>query len=164
MMIMKTILFPTDFTPQSLSVLEQYIKSNATLKSTVMLFAAFEMPDSEQDVIGAGNKPHLQVMNEEFRKGCKRLKEKYAGKIGNIYYKYMYGNTFRVFKNYLEFNEIDEIFFPDGYKLIQPHQRFVDPCSFISAAPVKLIREIPAMPASKPKQVVTRKQELSVSY
>lgn len=44
MMIMKTILFPTDFTPQSLSVLEQYIKSNAILKSTVVLFAAFEMP------------------------------------------------------------------------------------------------------------------------
>jgi hypothetical protein len=164
MMIMKTILFPTDFTPQSLSILEQYIKGVSASRSTIILFAAFEMPDSEQDVIGAGNKPHLQVMNEEFRKGCKRLKEKYAERIGNIYYKYMYGNTGKVFKNYLEFNEVDEVFFPDGYQLIQPHQRFINPGSLLNNTSVKIIREIPVMQTAKPKPVMTVKKELSVSY
>lgn len=164
MMIMKNILFPTDFTPQSLSVLELYIKSNSTYKNTIVLFAAFEMPESEQDVVGADNKPHLLVMNEEFRKGCKRLKEKYAERISNIYYKYMYGNTVKVFKNHLEFNDIDEVFFPEAYTLIQPHQRFLNPASFINAAPVKIIREVPVVPAQKPKQVIMQKRELSASY
>lgn len=161
---MKNILFPTDFTTQSLHVLELYIKGEASYKNTIVLFAAFEMPDSEQEVIGADNKPHLQVMNEEFRKGCKRLKEKYAEKIGNIYYKFMYGNTLKLFKNHLEFNDIDEVFFPAAYKLIQPHQRFVDPGSFINAAPIKVIREIPVAPVQKPKQVATQKRELVASY
>jgi hypothetical protein len=164
MMIMKNILFPTDFTTQSLSVLELYIKNNSTYKNTIVLFAAFEMPDSEQDVIGSDSKPHLQLMNEEFRKGCKRLKEKYAEKIGNMYYKYMYGNTQKLFKNHLEFNDIDEIFFPEAYTLTQPHQRFINPGSFINAATVKVIREVPAAPAQKSKQVVTQKRELTAAY
>ncbi|KYP13173.1 MAG: hypothetical protein A1D16_20835 [Flavihumibacter sp. CACIAM 22H1] len=164
MLIMKNILFPTDFTPQSLGVLEQYIKGASGSRITIILFASFEMPASEQEVVGAGNKPHLQVMNEEFRKGCKKLKEKYAGLIGNIFFKYMYGNTRQVFRNYLDFNEIDQIFFPEGFQLMQPHPRFLDPSSLINNAGIPVIRELPTVANSRPKQAAGLKTELSASY
>lgn len=164
MMIMKNILFPTDFTTQSLHLLELYIKSLTTNKNNIVLFAAFEMPDSEQEVIGAENKPHLQLITEEFRMRCNRLKEKYATTIGNIHYKFIYGNSLKVFKNHLEFNEIDEVFFPDAFRLIQSHPRFLDPRIFMNAAQVKVIKDIPVAPAQKPKQMITKKTELVASF
>jgi hypothetical protein len=164
MLIMKNILFPTDFTSQSLGVLEQYIKGSGGSRYTIILFASFEMPGSDQDVVGAGNKPHLQVMNEDFRKGCKKIKEKYAAKIGNIYFKYMYGNTRQVFRNYLEFNEIDQIFFPEGFQLMQPHPKFIDPSALINNAGIPVIRELPSVQVSKLKQTPSLKAELSTSY
>lgn len=161
---MKKILFPTDFSAQSLNILEQFIKNTAEKKLTIVLFAGFSMPDSEQDVIGFGNKPHQMVLNEVFRKGCRRLKEKHAEKLANIYYKYMYGNSRNVFRNYLDSNEIDQILFPDGMQFSTPHARFINPGSLVLTAPLTIIRTIPAPITKKPKAMVMIKKELTVAY
>lgn len=138
---MKNILFPTDFTAQSLRTLELYVKGVTGMRFNIILFAAFQMPDSDQDAVGS--RPHLAVMNETFRKGCKKLKEKYTDKIGQIHYKFMYGTTKQVFRNYIDFNEIDLILFPDGYTIGKPHEKSIDPAALINGSSLSVIREMP---------------------
>lgn len=160
---MKNVLFPTDFTQQSLASLEQFVKCATGAKFNVLLFAAFELPSSEQETIGSSNKPHLLVMNESYRKGCKKLKEKYAEKVGNIHFKYMYGSSRQVFRNYLEFNEVDQIFFPEGVQFQQPHERFVQPGALVNSSQLPVIKNLTPVPQAKSIQVASFEPELSAA-
>jgi hypothetical protein len=124
---MKTILIPTDFSTASLQLIEETILYFKPDSINIILFHAFSMPQSLQDITGHDSRPHLRVMNEPFRKACKRIKDKYGAHVYNITYRHMYGNTVSVFKHYLQFNKIDSIVFPAHYHLQLIHDRSVDP-------------------------------------
>ena len=145
---MKTFLIPTDFTSASLQLIEETIRCCRPERVNIILFHAFEMPQSMQDIVGTGSKPHLQVMNERFRRGCKRIKEKYGPVVENIVFRHMYGNTVSVFKNYLQFNKVDAIVFPDGFLYHAVHDRSVDPARLIKKSKYPVISTL--APESKP--------------
>jgi hypothetical protein len=128
---MKTILIPTDFTSASLQTIEETIRFFRPDPVNIILFHAFEMPGSLQDIVGPGSRPHMQVMSERFRRGCKRIKDKYGPVVYNIVFRPLYGNTVRVFRNYLEFNKVDVIIYPSN-QMVQPvHERSVSPDQMI---------------------------------
>jgi len=128
---MKTIMIPTDFTTASLQLMEETILVFKPESVNIVLFHAFTMPQSMQDIVGTESKPHIQVINERFRKSCKRIKDKYSDYVNNIHYRHLYGNTMRVFKHYLQFNKIDCIVYPTNYFLQMTHARSVDPDQLI---------------------------------
>jgi hypothetical protein len=139
---MKTILIPTDFTSASLQTIEETIRYFRPEPVNIILFHAFEMPGSMQDVVGADNKPHLQVMSERFRRGCKRIKDKYGSVVYNIGFRHMYGSTVRVFKNYLQFNKVDLIVYPSN-QLLQPvHKKSVSPDQMIKKCGYTVISSV----------------------
>jgi hypothetical protein len=120
-------MIPTDFTAASLQLMEETILVFKPEPVNIVLFHAFTMPQSMQDIVGADSKPHIQVINERFRKSCKRIKDKYSDYVHNIHYRHLYGDTLRVFKHYLQFNKIDCIVYPSNYFLQITHPRSVDP-------------------------------------
>ena len=139
---MVTIMIPTDFTATSLQIIEETILYFKPDSVNIILFHAFEMPASMQEVIGDERKPHLRVMNEPFRKACKRIKDKYGPYVVNITYRHLYGSTISVFKHYLQFNKIDSIVFPDGYHFQQIHERSVDPERLIKGSNYPVIKSL----------------------
>jgi hypothetical protein len=139
---MKTILIPTDFTSASLQLIEETILFLQPEPVNIVLFHAFEMPQSMQDVVGVENKPHLQVMNERFRKGCKRIKNKYSASVSNIHYRHMYGNTVSVFKHYLQFNKIDCIVYPSTLTMQTVHPRSIHPDKLIKKSGCQVITSV----------------------
>ena len=141
---MKTILIPTDFTSASLQLIEESILFLQPVPVNILLFHAFEMPTSMQDITGFDNKPHLQVMNEPFRKGCKRIKAKYPLNVYNILFRHMYGNTVSVFKHYLRFNKVDGIVYPESCILQAVHHRSVHPGKMIKKSRYPII--VPVLP------------------
>lgn len=141
---MKTILIPTDFTSASLQLIEESILFLQPEPVSIVLFHAFDMPQSMQDVVGSGNKPHLQVMNERFRKGCKRIKNKYSSFVYNIHFRHMYGDTLSVFKHYLQFNKIDCIIYPSALTVQMVHPRSVQPDKLIKKCGCQVVTSIVA--------------------
>jgi hypothetical protein len=138
---MKNILIPTDFTLQSINMLDNYLESIHQKNINLVFFSVFALPESEQDIVGSSAKPHLQVMNEPFRKACKKLKAKYDDTIATIQYKYLYGNSRQVFNNFLEYNKIDLIFCP--YQHFEfPHKKCMDPLPIIKAVKIPVIHEL----------------------
>lgn len=128
---MKTIMIPTDFTAASLQVMEETILVFKPGPVNIVLFHAFTMPQSMQDIVGTDSKPHIQVINERFRKSCKRIKDKYSDCVHNIHYRHLYGDTLRVFKHYLQCNKIDCIVYPSNYFMQMTHPRSIDPDTLI---------------------------------
>lgn len=138
---MKNILIPTDFTPQSMTMLENYLETVGTKNINLVFFTAFTLPDSEQDIIGSDAKPHLQVLNEPFRKACRKLKSRFEGTIATIQYKYLYGNSRKVFAIFLQHNKIDLIFCPQQHFEF-PNKKCINPLPLVKTAKVPVIYEL----------------------
>jgi hypothetical protein len=100
------------------------------------------MPASMQDIVTSADKPHLQVMNEAFRKGCKRIKDRHQQYVHNICFRYMYGETKAVFRQYLAFNKIDQIVYPSSLFLQTAHERSVHPDKLIKNCGTPVIHSI----------------------
>lgn len=161
---MKTILIPTDFTSASLQLIEESILFLQPEPVTILLFHAFEMPTGMQDIAGSGNKPHLQVMNERFRKGCKRIKSKYPANVYNILFRHMYGSTVSVFKHYLRFNKVDCIIYPESFVLQTVHHRSVHPGKMIKKSGLPVIASVlPEVKINVSKSRVTANGDLLTS-
>jgi hypothetical protein len=157
---MKTILIPTDFTSASLQTIEETIRYFRPEPVNIVLFHAFEMPESMQDAVGSDNKPHLQVMSERFRRGCKRLKDKYGAAVYNIGFRHLYGNSVRVFKNYLEFNKVDLIVYPNNQQWQATHQRSVAPDHLVEKCGCPVISSVAVEKAANAATLITQDGKL----
>jgi len=139
---MKTILIPTDFSAASLQLIEETIRFFRPEPVDIVLFHAFTMPSSMQDIATSADKPHLQVMNEHFRKGCKRIKDRHHQHVQNICFRYMYGDTKAVFRQYLAFNKIDQIVYPSTLVLQSVHARSIHPGKLVKNCGTPVIPSI----------------------
>lgn len=160
---MKTILIPTDFTSASLQTIEETIRYFKPEPVNIVLFHAFEMPASMQDAVGSENKPHLQVMSERFRRGCKRLKDKYGAAVYNIGFRHMYGNTVRLFKNYLEFNKVDIIVYPNGQQWQATHAKSIAPDHLVEKCGCTVISSVAIEKASNAATIITHEGKLMLN-
>jgi hypothetical protein len=157
---MKNILIPTDFTLHSINMVENYLERLNQKNINLIFFSVFALPESEQDIVGSSAKPHLQVMNEPFRKACKKLKGKFEDTIATIQYKYLYGNSRRVFTNFLEYNKIDLIFCPQQH-FDFPHKKCIDPHPLIKAVKTPVSHDV--LRVSKSSIVFSNNMETELS-
>lgn len=139
---MKTILIPTDFSTAAFAQVEQMLSNLALEKVQLYFFHAFEMPGSEQDLVGANAKPHLAVLNEDFRKVCVRLKEKYPGQVNQIAYRYLYGNSKAVLCHFLDHNDITHLFLPEGMLPAMVNPRSLDITQQLVATGLPVIQPV----------------------
>ncbi|MFT3681509.1 MAG: universal stress protein [Ferruginibacter sp.] len=154
---MTNILIPTDFTAASLQLAEQAVQALEVNKATIILFHAFELPASEFDLLVPGRKkPYADLVTDSFRQACKQFKEQYPGAVQKICFKFMEGSSARLFRNFVDANEIDLIIFPDHYHYVSIHKLSVDPGPLFKKSGVKVIREF----APRRKEVVFEAGEL----
>ncbi|MCA0397797.1 MAG: hypothetical protein LCH51_10355 [Bacteroidetes bacterium] len=138
---MKTILIPTDFSDNAFSQVEQLLSNSIQEKVKLVFFHAFKMPESEQDLLGDNAKPHSAVLNETFRKGCVRLKEKFPA-ISQIAYRYMYGDSRSVLQHFINHNDISHLFLPEGITVSLVNPRSVDITNKLIATGLPVIQPI----------------------
>ena len=162
---MTNILVPTDFTPSSLKLAENALKSGNYGRCNLVLFHAFELPSSPFDMLGTASQrdPSCTLMTEHFRQACKQLKDDHPRQINKIVVRSMAGNTRAVFRNFVEANDIDVIYCPEDYYFTPVHPRSIDPCYLFrkSAVPVVKSTEAKKAPVYAPQffeqmQVSTR--------
>ncbi len=137
---MKNVLIPTDFTAQSLQLVNKTAEALKGEKFNIVLFHAFNMPDSITDLMFIGReKIYKGLVTDDFRNQCKKLKNLYFDTIHSICFKYMYGSTVRVFKNFADANDIDLIVLPADLRLQMPHKYSIDPCSFFRKSGITVL-------------------------
>lgn len=110
---MKNVLIPTDFTLSSLELVSNVAYAcNDTLN--IMLFHAFEMPDSTIDAIHRLNqRSYNDLISADVRQKCRGLKAQHAN-IGEVTFRIMYGSTTAAFCNFAEAHSVDMLAIADG--------------------------------------------------
>lgn len=138
---MRNVLVPTDFSTASLQLAEKAAQSVKGTPVNIVLFHAFEIPFFATDVFRLPVKPPYQeLLTEDFRNACKQLKLQYPTLIRSINFKHMYGDTVAVFRNFVDANDIDAIFFPDYYVFTKVHSSSVNPAPLFKKAGVPIIK------------------------
>lgn len=160
---MKNVLIPTDFTIESLQLINKTAETLAGEKFNAVLFHAFNLPDSIMDLMFLGReKIYTGLVTDDFRNYCKKLKHVYADTINSVYVKYMYGNTIRVFKNFAEANNIALIVSPEELRLQMPHKYSLNPVSFFKKSGIQVLDSFGTLKGKV--SIVERKASTAFSY
>lgn len=107
----KTILVPTDFTVQSLSVLKTILASNTTqTKFDIILSHGLSLTDSIRDLLFySKNKQISSLSNPAFDEAIEVIRNKYESQINSLRVDLFTGYNQTAFNNYLEGNKVDQI-------------------------------------------------------
>ncbi|GAO41160.1 universal stress protein [Flavihumibacter petaseus] len=140
---MKTILIPTDFSASSFAAADYLLENLGNEKVNLYFFHAFSLPESEQDVVDKTERPHLAVLSESFRRECCRLKNNHPNLV-QAGYRFLYGNSKKQLRNFIEYNNISHYFLADGQNLSALHPRSLDLSGLIrkELEQVEVLREI----------------------
>ncbi len=140
---MTNILIPTDFTPASIKMAEQALQVLELRTVNIVFFHAFELPPSEFELLDPSRpKPYANVLNDSFRQGCKQLKEQNPEAIQKVCFKFLEGNSAPLFRNFIDANEIDIIFYTPHYKFVPINKRSADPLPLFKKSGIKVINEL----------------------
>jgi hypothetical protein len=114
----KTILLPTDFSIESLTVLKTVLSESATEeKFDIILLHGVHLTDSITDLLFYSKKKIInQFVSEEFNEACSVIQNKYASKINSIRKDIFTGFTQSAFNNYAEATRIDEAYLPEQHQ------------------------------------------------
>lgn len=137
---MKNVLIPTDFTADSLHLVNKTAATLGDEKFNVVLFHCFNLPDDIVNLMFISReKIYKGLVSDEFRNQCKKLKNLHFDAINSIHVKYLYGSTVRLFKNFAEANNIDAIVLPDDLQLQLPHKYSYNPVSILKKSGLTII-------------------------
>ncbi|RYF94332.1 MAG: hypothetical protein EOO00_05435, partial [Chitinophagaceae bacterium] len=126
--IMRNVLIPTDFSIDSLQLVERTVAALNDQTVNIILFHAFDMTCSAPDRLGNGTRiPYAHLLTDEFRNACKRIKTSNARTVQNIHIRHLYGCTVQVFRNFVDANDIDMIICPDHFIFNEVTPQSVNP-------------------------------------
>lgn len=139
----KTILLPTDFSIESLTVLKNVLsQSSSDDKFDIILLHGVHLTDSITDLLFLSKKKIVnQFITNEFNEACSVLQNKYASKINSIRKDIFTGFTQAAFNNYVEGNKIDQAFLPTEHQWKLNKRKSFDVVPFIqkSTLPIELV-------------------------
>lgn len=130
----RTVLIPTDFTIESLNLLKYALQVPDENKVNVVLVLGLRLSDSIMDLLFLSRKEEVEnLMSDDFKTACKIMRNKYAGRLNSFRIEIFSGFTQSSFRNFLEGNQITEIFIPRDYVLKSPAKKSFALMPFIQA-------------------------------
>ncbi len=124
---MRNLLIPTDFTVHSLDLVSRAASALDQQPTNIFLFHAFTINITAPDVLGNPRRlPYAELLTDEFRSACRRISQKYPF-VRDLSVKHMYGSNVRVFRNFIDANDIDMIICPEDFVFHKVSPRSVNP-------------------------------------
>lgn len=141
---MINILVPTDFTVASVSWIRAAVRASKSDECNIILFHAFAIPDSPFDLL-ANDEPPVPsgILTDAFRVACKQAKMEANKKVRKIVVRTLRGNSRPLFRNFIDANGIDMIYFPEDAVLTKPHPLSLDPSPLFKDCGAPIVREYP---------------------
>ena len=137
----RTILIPTDFTVQSLSVIRNAMTFLGDTGVSVLLVHGIFLPDSIPDLLFFSKTKLIQSLEtDEFVWSCGLLRNRFQTKIDSLEVDIFTGINVAAFNNYLEANRIHEAFIPENYRFLPRNKRSFDIIPFIQKSSLSITR------------------------
>lgn len=137
---MKNVLIPTDFSNDCFQLIGKAAETLSNEKFNVILFHAFDIPANLGDLMFLGrDKIYANLVSDEFRSSCKKVKNLYIKNVNSISVRYMYGTTVRLFRNFADANEINLIVLPAGIQLGMPHKHSYNPVNMLKRSGIEIL-------------------------
>ncbi|WP_100612447.1 hypothetical protein [Confluentibacter lentus] len=112
---MKTILIPTDFTADSISILKNALNSEKDEKVNIILGYGKRLSWSISDLLFYSTKSVLKELeDDEFTEAKEIIMNKYSSKINSLRVELFHGFNQNAFNNYIEGNKIDYSVIPES--------------------------------------------------
>jgi hypothetical protein len=129
---MKHVLIPTDFSIRSLRVIHGVIEKFSDEKITIVMMHALRMPTSITDLMMlARRSAHHDLITDDYKDACEIIRNKYASNIKLLKTEFLFGNTSAVFRNFLQYQNIDVIAYADKEEFRQAGKDSYNPAALI---------------------------------
>ncbi len=129
---MNHILIPTDFSKESLQVLEDYLISCPYERVTVLFFHVIKLSDSITDLLLLSRRTkETEIIPNSFKNYCACIQDEFS-KVDEVHFQYFYGHTMALFRNFIEANQIDLIVYDPRIKMEKLSKASIDPYEIIN--------------------------------
>lgn len=136
---MKTVMVPSDFSPESVQIAEAIVR-DSTEEVRLVFTHLFHVADDIQDLLFSNyREKEYELVPEEFWRECRVLKGCYEPKLKSIRIAFYYGNKLASFKNFLEANEADCIAYSEKYGVPKLSKSSLDALPVIKKAGLPLL-------------------------
>ncbi len=136
---MKTLIIPSDFTTKSIEMAEAIV-SGSKEETRIIFIHLFHVADDIQDLLFSNyRKREYDFVSEEFWKACNLLKSLYPEVLKSTKVEFFYGNKLAHFKNFLEYNQADEMVYSKSYGIPKISKSSIDALPVIMKCGLPLI-------------------------
>ncbi|HTI07791.1 MAG TPA: hypothetical protein VL832_04515 [Puia sp.] len=112
---MKSVLFPTDLTLQSLYPVHEICRQAGGSKCNIYVIHTLEMPTSITDLLFLHGKKPYNKLHPEFLEAMDMLRTKYAAVINLLSFEFVWGNSGSFLRNYMEGHDIQSVYLMKDY-------------------------------------------------
>lgn len=115
----KTIIFPTDFSIQSLNIVKSVLGSKSDSdRYDIILLHGLDMGDSITDLLFNSKRQCINALsNPEFDDACEIIRNKFESRIRSIRKDLFNGLSQAAFDHYVHANRVSEAYLPVNYQL-----------------------------------------------
>lgn len=143
---MKTILIPTDFNEQSVKTARLIPVNSDNEKIKIIFFHAYKLTDSISDLLMLRRRTaEYGQIPDAFHTACNQFKLENEATVYSVGIEYFYGSTMAAFRNFIEANEVDAIFYPGNYNFQKISKYSLDP---------ELLLKKSGLPVIQPQEIV----------
>lgn len=136
----KKVLVPTDFSVKSLNLVVDIIEQSKEEKLEIVLLHGIDISASIPEILFFSRAKLLRsLQTPEFVDSCNLIKNKFQSRIVAMYADIITGHTRAYFNNYIDANNIDEIYIPVSYKMDFKNKQSFDVCDLLKKVSVKKI-------------------------
>jgi hypothetical protein len=117
----KTILVPTDFSISSLNMVKSALERHQGHPLIVIFGVGVNLPDGIVDKLFFSRYQLVQgLIPKEFDEACQIVRKRYASAIRDMRVEAFSGFTQAAFQNFIDGNQIEEIYFPTSPLTLTP--------------------------------------------
>lgn len=140
----KTILFPTDFSVGSLNIVRSAMQAmDSNTKYRVILVHGYHPSTSISDLLFNSNATRVRELSGEgFAAACEVIQSTFESTIVDMRVELFIGYNQNAFNNFLEANNVSEIYLPQAHALGLPSKRSFDVVPFIRKSGL-VVNEVP---------------------
>ncbi len=140
---MRKILIPTNFTIDSLQLLDYAILNFPNDKLDIILVAGYRLPDTRWAITHFREREQIsKQLSESFNESKRRIVLEHQNNIENISFELFTGVNSFAFQNFLEQLNAEDAIIPKNQKLQCPNSKWFDTTHFLKKN-VKNVIEVP---------------------
>ncbi|TXF89137.1 hypothetical protein FUA23_11540 [Neolewinella aurantiaca] len=138
---MKRILIPTDYTPESLQLIEYAFLNFPDTRLDIVLLAGCKMFESKWRIMHFTPQDFIyQQMNDEFIQEKRHMILEHKGQLGQIQFELFTGSNSFAFQNFLLTLDADTAVLPDDGVLMNPDRKWFDTTSYLRKSVANIIQ------------------------